>query len=87
MEEDKLNRKIVEAVNTYLRSTAFTAKKITDTPTDRNQVAPRSYITRSTTTAARPTTSVLGESYFDTTINKPVWWNGTNYADAAGNVV
>lgn len=30
---------------------------------------------------------VLGNMIFDTTINKPVWYNGTNWVDANGNVV
>lgn len=30
---------------------------------------------------------ILGNMIFDTTLNKPVWWNGTNWVDATGNVV
>ena len=74
-------------VQAYLASTAFSGRKVTDNPVDRNQVVPRGYVTRSFTTALRPTTSVLGECYFDTTVTKPVWWNGTNYQDAAGNII
>lgn len=29
----------------------------------------------------------VGAMYFDTTIGKPVFWNGTNYVDAIGNVI
>lgn len=29
----------------------------------------------------------LGQVYFDTTLNKPIWYNGTNWVDANGNVV
>lgn len=40
------------------------------------------------TTAQRPATNrTAGQSYYDTTIGKPVWWNGTNWTDAAGNSV
>jgi len=78
---------VIGIIKAYNNSQAFTDDKLTDTPTDALQVVPRKYITRNSTTALRPTTSVLGESYFDTTVNKPVWWNGTNYQDAAGNVV
>jgi hypothetical protein len=40
------------------------------------------------TTASRPSTSLLvGQQYFDTTINRPIWWNGTNWINAAGTVV
>lgn len=36
----------------------------------------------------RPTTNLLsGQSYFDTTIKKPIWWNGTAWIDATGTNV
>ena len=39
-------------------------------------------------TAARPSTSLqVGQFYFDTTINRPIWWTGTNWINAAGTVV
>lgn len=80
-------KEVDKTVQAYFGGGAFSNRKITDTPTDDLQVVNRKYITRSTTTALRPTTSILGECYFDTTVNKPVWWNGTNYQDAAGNVI
>jgi hypothetical protein len=40
------------------------------------------------TTLARPSTRLqVGQFYFDTTINRPIWWNGTNWINAAGTVV
>ena len=41
------------------------------------------------TTAQRPSSSwrFIGFYFFDTTINKPVWWNGLNWTDSAGAVV
>lgn len=27
----------------------------------------------------------IGDFYFDTTLNKPIWWNGTNWVDKDGN--
>jgi hypothetical protein len=39
-------------------------------------------------TASRPTEQLqIGQQYFDTTINRPIWWNGTNWINAAGTVV
>ena len=37
------------------------------------------------TTQNRPTYSYIGKSYFDTTLNKPIWWNGTKWVDYNGN--
>ena len=36
---------------------------------------------------ATPQLNILGNMLFDTTLNKPVWYNGTNWVDANGNVV
>ena len=39
-------------------------------------------------TAARPSTGLqVGQFYFDTTLGIPIWWNGTDWIDAAGTVV
>jgi hypothetical protein len=44
------------------------------------------------TTAQRPVQSIqaplpVGQYYFDTTIGRPIYWNGTNWINAAGTVV
>ncbi len=87
MNEDQIKKLIADQVRKQLQGALFTARKLTDTPTDNLQVVPRKYVTRSSTTLLRPITSVLGEFYFDIDESKPVWWNGTNYQDAAGNVI
>jgi hypothetical protein len=38
--------------------------------------------------ASRPTERLqIGQYYFDTTIGRPIWYNGTNWINAAGTVV
>lgn len=46
-------------------------------------------INMSGTTAQRPTyySTDAGMMYFDTTLNKPIWWTGGAWRDAAGNAV
>lgn len=39
------------------------------------------------TTANRPAAPTMGCQFYDTTLHKPIWWNGTAWADAAGTVV
>jgi hypothetical protein len=91
MEEDKLQKKIDERVKEllpqYMKSGAFTDRKLTDTPTDSFAVVNRQYVTLNGTSANRPTSSIVGQFYFDQTLHKPVWWDGTSFRDAAGNVV
>lgn len=87
MDEKVTKKEVLKIIQEYMRSSSFTDRKLTDTPIDKFQVVPRGYVTRNSTTALRPTTSILGEHYFDTTVGKPVWWTGSSYKDAAGNVV
>ena len=42
---------------------------------------------RAGSSGARPSYPQLGNEYFDTTLNKPVYWNGTNWIDSSGNTV
>lgn len=37
--------------------------------------------------SARPVGVNVGEMYFDTTLSKPIWWNGTEWVDATGTTV
>lgn len=39
------------------------------------------------TTAERPTGRAVGTMYFDTTLGKPIWYNGADWVDATGAVV
>lgn len=38
-------------------------------------------------TTDRPTVTLTGDRYFDTTLNKAIWWNGTVWKDATGTTV
>jgi len=38
-------------------------------------------------TTSRPSTPVTGQRYFDTTLNKPIWYNGTAWVEATGATV
>ncbi len=38
-------------------------------------------------TASRPASAFTGYQYYDTTLSKPIWWNGTVWKDAAGTTV
>ena len=38
-------------------------------------------------TGDRPASPVVGFNYFDTTITKPIWYDGTGWVDATGTTV
>lgn len=44
-------------------------------------------ITPINNTENRDEAKYLGQVYFDTTLNKPIWYNGTNWVDANGTTV
>ena len=46
-----------------------------------------SSVARSGATGERPQNVLAGFCYFDKTINKPVWWNGSSWTDASGATV
>ncbi len=58
----------------------------TDYPGD---VYVQNALERSGDSSSRPTGAMLkiGMHYFDTTIGKPIYWNGSNWVDALGNKV
>jgi hypothetical protein len=79
--------KVLQIVQTYLKSSAFTDRKLTDNPTDALQVVNRRYVTMNGVTGSRPVSSVLGQFYYDTTIDRPIWWNGSAWKKADGTAV
>lgn len=78
-------------VDDLMKANTFTARKLTDTPTDALSVVNRAYVTLNGPSASRPIASVVGQSYFDTTLaagnGRPVWWNGTGFVDSTGTFV
>jgi len=46
-----------------------------------------STVNNSGDTASRPSTTIVGQSYFDTDLTKPIWWDGSQWVDATGTTV
>ncbi len=81
-----LPEEVVKIVRQYNKTNAFTDRKLTDSPTDDLSVVNRKYVNMNGTTAQRPSSPVTGQQYFETTIGRPVFYNGTNWVDGAGSV-
>ena len=73
-------------VKNFLKNTGFTDRKLTDIPNDNLEVVNRRYVNLNGTTANRPRTSVMAQKYFDTTIGRPIYWNGSAWVDGAGSI-
>lgn len=75
---------VSDEVRRQLKGGLFTARKLTDTPTDALSVVPRKFVTMNGATAGRPTSSIIGQRYFDTTLGYPVYWSGTTWVKSDG---
>lgn len=38
-------------------------------------------------TPNRPVAPIIGQNYFDMTLGRPIWWNGTDWVDATGTKI
>lgn len=92
-ENDKLktrtDEQIRKVVADYLKSSAFTDRKLTDTPTDANMIVPRKYVTANGAVANRPTSSVatVGQPYFATDTNIPMTFSSSGWRNGVGSIV
>lgn len=86
-DRDANQRELDEKIDARVKSVfSFTARKLTDTPIDDLMFVNRKYVNLNGTTANRPVASVTGQRYFDTTIGRPVYWNGSTFVDGAGSI-
>lgn len=60
---------------------------INNPDTIKNNVVEHVIKDRSGASSNRPEPKFIGERYFDTTLNKPLWWSGTDWVDANGTTV
>ena len=51
----------------------------------KDNIATQTYY--STPDNSTPSDPAIGMCYFNTTIGKPCWWNGTNWVDASGTTI
>ncbi len=88
-QERLLEEKIKKIVKEYLQSSAFTSRKLTDTPTDKNQVVPRGFVTNNGLVANRPKSSVatIGQPYYSTDTGIPMTYSSSGWKDGVGSVI
>ena len=85
----KPQQKENQVIRNYLGSKAFSDKKVSDTPEDALSVVNRRYVNLNGSVASRPTSSVaqVGQFYYSTDTNIPMWFSGTNWRNGVGSVV
>lgn len=87
--DNKLKDIIAEEVKNQLANNLFTARKLTDTPTDGYMVANRKYVNLGGTT--RPVSSVFGQHFLDMNLASGrgivITWNGIGWINGLGAYV
>jgi hypothetical protein len=73
--------------NVFVSCTANYVGVTNSTATMKNNIFEPGVRVKSGVTADRHTPLYVGETYYDTTISKPIWWNGTVWKDSAGTTV
>lgn len=90
---DDLNKTIdvraLAVVREYMKTSSFTDRKLTDTPTDANAVVPRKFVTMNGLVANRPKSSVatVGQPYFATDTNIPMVYSADGWRNGIGSIV
>ena len=79
----------LKVVQKYNKSTGFTDRKVTDTPTEAFSFVNRRFVTLSSNLAARPISSVavVGQRFFDLTGNTPIWFTAGGWRNSTSSVV
>lgn len=92
--DDKQKKEIqsiaLDTIKQYVKSTAFTDRKITDRPLEALSVVNRKYVTSNGTFATRPAGAVVGQFYFSTdlaTNGLASWYNGTSWVSGTGSIL
>jgi hypothetical protein len=82
-------KQIWDIVKEYMQTQAFSDRKLTDTPTDNLSVVNRRYVTLNGALTSRPVSSVatVGQRYFDTTNNVPIWYTTAGWRNSVGSIV
>lgn len=87
--EKMIDERIKQLLPQYLKSTAFTDRKLTDTPTDGLSVVPRKFVTKNGLVANRPRSSVavIGQPYLATDTFIPMTYSVGGWRNGVGSIV
>ena len=89
MDKILTKEEVLTIIKEYLQTNGFTARKLTDTPTDKNSVVPRGYVTMNGTLANRPVSSVatIGQPYLATDTGIPMTKVAGGWVNGVGSII
>lgn len=87
-EDGQFDDKVRKIIGEYLKGPGFKDRKLTDTPTDDNQVVPRKYVNMNGSILSAPISSIIGQQYFASDLGYPVFKNSNyRWVNSVGSVV
>ena len=89
MTQDIKKEEVVQIIKDYMKTSAFTDRKLTDTPKDTLSVVNKKFVTNNGALTARPVSSVavVGQRYFDTTNNVPIFYTTAGWRNSVSSIV
>ena len=80
---------VLSVIRDYEKSSAFIARKLTDTPNDMLSVVNKKFVTLNGVVASRPKSSVasVGQHYFATDTKIPMTYDTTGWVNGVGSIV
>src|SRR3990167_4312061 len=87
--DENQKKEIQEMIDKAIaRAVEYQTRKRGDTPTDDLQLTPRKYVNMFGSVLGRPQASIIGQQYFLTDTNYPIFRNSNNaWVSATGSVV
>ena len=89
MSEEINKKEVQDIIREYMRSSAFTDRKLTDNPTDTLSVVNRRYVNLNGAVADRPVSSIasVGQSYYATDTNIPMTYSVGGWRNGVGSII
>lgn len=89
LKKEDVKKIVIETIKEYNKSGIFTDRKTIDTPTDTLSPVNRQFVTLSSNLTARPVSSVavVGQRFFDTTNNVPIWYTIAGWRNSVGSII
>ncbi len=84
-EANDITEQTLRIIRDYNKSSAFTDRKLTDTPTDDLSVVNRKYVNLNG--VSTPGSPVTGQFFFSSVLSQPMWFNGTDWVNSVASII
>lgn len=88
-QKQEVEKIVLRVMKKYDKTSSFTGRKLTDTPTDALAVTNRRFVTANGLVASRPSSSVtvIGQPYYATDTGIPMTYSVEGWRNGVGSIV